>query len=575
MWQEYHICMGYTDTNRGNASTTIQIQSAHRPARRGRVRSMVSRAFILFIALTIFMVTAIDPADAARKRSKKAAAPAVDRYASIVVDADSGFVLSEKNPDKRLYPASLTKMMTLYMAFEALDNGTLRKNERIDVSKRASIQEPSKLGLVAGTTIRAEDAILALVTKSANDAAVTLAEHIGGSEDRFARMMTLKAQKLGMNTTRFMNASGLHNPSQYSTARDMSALGRALVRDFPRHYQYFSTREFTYAGRTYNNHNHLMKTYQGMDGIKTGYVYVSGYNLVASAVRGDRRLVGVVFGGKTSKSRNAEMKTLLDKGFVTVRDPRVAALIAKRKAALLAAKAPVTAKGVKTAAAVAKPSGQRPVTLTAPTDAQRLDQMAAAATAPAAGTNTNSLAGTIDPAFNALDLVDEETAEGDSDDVTFDQATAPAVTPLQNRKVSLSDVGNTLASDETGFVSDFRPRPLNTMPINPPVATKQPASSNKVVTLTPPATTTTASKGTGTWAVQVGAFSSHTAGMSALQSAHKKLPTTLKGNSQYVIAPLMTNRGMIYRARLARLEKDQATQACRILKGSCLILAMQ
>lgn len=530
---------------------------------------MVTRAFIVLIAFAICMVVAMDPADAARKRAAKKKAPAVDRYASIVVDADSGFILSEKNPDKRLYPASLTKMMTLYLAFEALDNGTLRKNERIDVSKRASIQEPSKLGLVAGTTVRAEDAILALVTKSANDAAVTLAEHIGGSEDRFARMMTLKAQKLGMNTTRFVNASGLHNPSQYSTARDMATLGRSLVRDFPRHYQYFSTREFTYAGRTYANHNHLMKTYQGMDGIKTGYVYVSGYNLVASAVRGDHRLVGVVFGGKTSKSRNAEMKTLLDNGFVTVRDARVAALIAKRKAALLAAKTPAGAKGVKVATApVAKPVGLRPVTLTPPTDTQRLDQMAAAETSPAAG----SIAGTIDPAFNAMNLVDEETEEGDSDDTALDQAPA-AVAPLQNRKVSLSDVGNTLASDEAGFVSDFRPRPLNTMPINAPVATKQPATSNKVVTLTPP--TKVATKGTGTWAVQVGAFSSHTAGMSALQSAHKKLPTKLKGNSQYVIAPLMTNRGMIYRARLARLEKDQATQACRILKGSCLILAMQ
>jgi D-alanyl-D-alanine carboxypeptidase len=284
-------------------------------------------ALVVLLAVALLACGFTQDAAAAHKKTKKAHARSThasrylhhtdtsNRYAAIVIDAATGTVLSQKDPDKKLYPASLTKMMTLYLTFNALENGTLRRNDRIPVSAHASVQEPSALGLESGSTIRVEDAILALVTKSANDVAVTLGEAIGGSEGRFGGMMSAKARALGMTNTRFVNASGLYDPAQVSSARDMAKLGLALIKDFPREYRYFSTARFTWAGKTFDNHNKLMATYNGMDGIKTGYVHQSGFNLVASAVRNDRRLIGVIFGGKTTASRNAQMRMLLDQGF--------------------------------------------------------------------------------------------------------------------------------------------------------------------------------------------------------------------------------------------------------------------
>ncbi len=246
------------------------------------------------------------------------------RYASIVIDAETGQVLHAANQDTRNYPASLTKMMTLYMAFEALEKGKLKLDQKLKVSRRASGMPPSKLGLKRGQTIRAEDVILALVTKSANDAAVVMAEALGGKETTFARMMTKKARALGMKRTTFRNASGLPNRGQLSTARDMSKLAQALLRDFPSYYRYFSTKTFKYAGRTYRNHNKLLKNYKGTDGIKTGYIRASGFNLVASVKRNDRRLIAVVFGGRTSRSRDRHIRKLLDRGFKKLAELRIA-----------------------------------------------------------------------------------------------------------------------------------------------------------------------------------------------------------------------------------------------------------
>jgi len=237
------------------------------------------------------------------------------RYASIVVDADTGQVLHAVNADTRNYPASLTKMMTLYMLFEALEKGRLTLDQRLPVSKRAVGMPPSKLGLKVSDTIRVEDAILALTTKSANDVAVVIAEALAGKETEFAKEMTERAQKLGMSRTTFRNASGLPNRGQKSTARDMSRLAKALMEDFPQYYHYFSTKSFTYAGRTYRNHNRLLKGYQGTDGIKTGYTRASGFNLVSSVERDGRRVIAVVFGGKTAKSRDRHMVKLLDRSF--------------------------------------------------------------------------------------------------------------------------------------------------------------------------------------------------------------------------------------------------------------------
>ncbi len=243
------------------------------------------------------------------------AAPAEARYASIVIDADSGEVLRSRNADVRRYPASLTKMMTLYMLFDAVDQGRLGLNSKLKVSKRAARQPASKLGLRAGSTIRVKDAIQALVVKSANDIAVVAAEALGGTEREFAKKMTAKAHALGMSRTTFRNASGLPNRAQRSTARDMARLARALMRDFPHHYHYFDDQRFRYRGRVHRTPNRLLASYKGMDGIKTGYIRASGFNLVASAERKGRRVIAVVFGGKTARSRNAHMAYLLDLGF--------------------------------------------------------------------------------------------------------------------------------------------------------------------------------------------------------------------------------------------------------------------
>ncbi|MEO5339737.1 MAG: D-alanyl-D-alanine carboxypeptidase [Magnetococcus sp. MYC-9] len=246
------------------------------------------------------------------------ARPAVDSsasYADLVMDAKTGRILHATNPDQLRHPASLTKMMTLYLAFQALKSGQLRLDQLLPVSQNAASQEPSKLGLQAGHQIRVEDALLGLVTKSANDATVVVAEALGGSEEQFARIMTSKARALGMHHTVFRNPSGLPDPEQVTTARDMAILGYALVYHHPQFYPYFSREGFTYAGVRHNNHNHLMSRYRGMDGIKTGYIRASGFNLVASTVRGPTRLIGVVFGGRSAVARDNKMAALLDQAF--------------------------------------------------------------------------------------------------------------------------------------------------------------------------------------------------------------------------------------------------------------------
>jgi len=244
------------------------------------------------------------------------------RYASIVIDYETGKVLHAINPDTRNYPASLTKMMTLYLAFDALKAGRLSMNQKLAVSANAEKARPSKLGLKRGTTILAEDAILAIVTKSANDAAIVLAEALAGSEKKFSRQMTHRARQIGMKRTTFRNASGLPNRRQFSTARDMAILARRLMEDFPKRYHLFATKGFEFNGRTFSNHNELLETYPGTDGLKTGYTRASGYNLAASAKRNNRRVIGVIFGGKSAKRRNRKMHSLLDRGFAKMNSGR-------------------------------------------------------------------------------------------------------------------------------------------------------------------------------------------------------------------------------------------------------------
>src|ERR1700678_3673305 len=254
-------------------------------------------------------------------------------FASIVVDGNSGEVLNATNADALRHPASLTKIMTLYLLFERLEAGRMKLDTEMQVSEHASEQAPTKLGLRPGQTIQVEDAIKGLVTRSANDAAVVIAEAIAGDESDFAKLMTRKARALGMTRTVYRNASGLPDDDQVTTARDQSTLGRAIQERFPRYYRYFSTMMFNYHGHSIANHNHLLGSVEGVDGIKTGYTRASGFNLVTSMRRGNRHLVGVVMGGRSGGSRDAIMRSLLAENLEKASTRRTVAAITERNPA--------------------------------------------------------------------------------------------------------------------------------------------------------------------------------------------------------------------------------------------------
>ncbi len=238
-----------------------------------------------------------------------------EKYASYVIDIDTNTVLHARNADEPRFPASITKVMTLYMVFDALESGDLMLTDEIPISKTAAAQAPSKLYLKPGETISVETAISALVTKSANDAAVVIAERLGGTETRFAALMTAKARQLGLKNTRFKNASGLPDAAQVSTAHDLALLGEAMLMNHADYYDYFSITEFEYGRAKYKNHNNLLEKVRGVDGIKTGYTRASGFNLLASAERDGHRVIAVMLGGSTSKSRDMHVTDLLEAAF--------------------------------------------------------------------------------------------------------------------------------------------------------------------------------------------------------------------------------------------------------------------
>ena len=233
---------------------------------------------------------------------------------SIIIDAETGDVLSSSNADSLRYPASLTKLMTLYITFNALDKGLIKFEDKLPVSRNAANRSPSKLGLKKGETITVRDAVLALIVKSANDCATVLAEGLGYSEENFAKTMTEVAQELGMKNTTFKNASGLPNRAQKTTARDMALLGAAMYHHFPEYYKLFATKKFTYNGRTYYTHNHLLKSFEGADGMKTGFTNAAGYNIVTSAERDGHRVIAVTMGHNTIRQRDTKVASLMKKG---------------------------------------------------------------------------------------------------------------------------------------------------------------------------------------------------------------------------------------------------------------------
>ena len=294
--------------------------------------SRALRLCLLGVAtISVAVAFTVDTADARRRHRHRAAVSSYSpAFSSIIVDANSGGTLQATSADSLRHPASLTKIMTLYMLFEQLESGKIKLDTQMDVSAFASQQAPTKLGLRPGQSLRVEDAIKGLVTRSANDAAVVIAEAIAGDEDDFAKAMTRKARALGMSKTVYKNASGLPDDDQVTTARDQATLGRAIQDRFPKYYRYFSTEAFNYRGRSIRNHNKLLGRVEGVDGIKTGYTRASGFNLVTSMKRGNRYLVGVVMGGRSGGSRDAIMRNLLAEHLDEAASRRTVAAITER-----------------------------------------------------------------------------------------------------------------------------------------------------------------------------------------------------------------------------------------------------
>ena len=435
--------------------------------------------------------------------SVQASAKGNPRYAAIVMDADTGLILHESNPDKRLYPASLTKIMTLLMVFEGLNRGTLGLNDTIRMSRHAASMEPSKLNIPVGSSIKVKDAILGLVTKSANDVAAAVAEHLGKTESNFAKMMTARAREIGMKNTTFKNASGLPHPDQISTVRDMAILGRFIYSRYPQQYKYFSTRNFVYQGKAYHNHNRLMESYKGMDGIKTGFIGASGFNLVASATRNNRRLIGVVFGGRTTHSRNARMAELLDEGFARLQ------------------------KGQ------GKPG--------APLVAQAQPQFEAAYQQPALADKTQS----ADIDFG-VPLPERKPS------VLAAYSNPNTRTPTPSLQPKPNVIGSSL-------------RPILKPPASAGV--EQATSQRLRLKMPQPAPTSkespsyTLAMNDPSWAVQVGAFASRVQTDRAIGAAFIRLPESLR-HANPIIIPLKQGENWLFRGRLSGFTREQALAAC-------------
>ncbi len=475
-------------------------------------------------------------------------ADANPRYASIVVDAYTGEVLSSDRADKQLYPASLTKIMTLFMVFEALERKEIRLTDELPVSKRAAGMPPSKLHLRAGSTIKLEDAIYALVTKSANDVAVVVAEALGGSEIQFARKMTDRARQLGMSRTTFRNASGLPNRYQKSTARDMATLGRVLISRFPDYYTYFSSRRFTYNGRNYRNHNKLLGSYNGTDGIKTGYINASGFNLVASAQRDGRRIIGVVYGGRTSARRNNHMVNLLDRGFAEARRRNLVLagtppVPKRRPGSEPADPLAIASARVVQVARMAKPQFATPAPITLAENT--------AATAPQPDVAPEDMLN--------LPAIPGQKPSADIHDNTGTQtrlvvAGLGALPPSPSDRALAAGQGD-ISPNETLNGSAGADGTLSGLAR----LSEQPAPLTSLL---------------GAWSVQVGAFRTEDRTEAAIKSAVELAPNLLSW-AEPLAKPLVTGRGTLYRARLAGLDEDTARNACRELERrgmGCLVI---
>ncbi|HME29418.1 MAG TPA: serine hydrolase [Pseudolabrys sp.] len=510
---------------------------------------------------TVIAVTALSNAADARRglRHRSQAAETYEpAYSSIVVDANSGAVMQATNADSQRHPASLTKIMTLYLLFERLEQGKVKLTTDLPVSARASVQAPSKLGLKPGESVRVETAIRAIVTKSANDVAVIVAEALGGDEPNFARLMTAKARALGMTQTVYRNASGLPDEQQITTARDQAILGRAIQDRFPNYYRYFATRTFDFRGKSIRNHNHLLGAIDGVDGIKTGYIRASGFNIVASVRRANHHLVAVVFGGRSADARDARVRSLIDNNINIAAVKRTAPLIVE---GWETAQAPKDGKDStdndRTNSAPVRVASAAPLAIEAPAagstdpikpNAVKTVVVHPGSTASLSPVPTDNRQLTPAPAVaNAASITTISTVRSD---LPATLAAAPTVTPSP---ASAASVSPSAPKPETAPVK------IATTANNPPTA---------------PANVEPAAKPRGGWLIQVGALPDEKEARQRLEAAQSKAKEML-GKADPFTERLEKGDKVLFRARFAGLEKGQAEAACKHLKRSdipCMLL---
>lgn len=506
------------------------------------------------LAALIAATAASTEADARRhQRSRPAAESYQPSYSSIVVDANSGAVMQATNADAPRHPASLTKIMTLYLLFERLEQGKIKLTTELPVSPHAATQAPSKLGLKPGESIRVETAIRAIVTKSANDVAAIIAEALGGDEPGFAKLMTAKARALGMTQTVYRNASGLPDDQQITTARDQAILGRAIHDRFPSYYHYFATQTFEYRGHAIRNHNHLLGTVDGVDGIKTGYIHDSGFNIVTSVRRANRYIIAVVFGGRSAQARDARVRSLIDNNI------NIAAV--KRTA-------PPVVEGWETAQARKDPkdvdrTGSAPVRVASVTRS--------ASDAPQPGSTDP-----IKP--NAVKTVtvhpgNMETAALSplpSDSRQLVPAPAPA------NPASIITVATVKNEPPPAVQSSISPAPVPQPPVTKPEVPETPAKLASIAPSVPIPTPTPepSAKPRVGWIIQVGALPDEKEARQRLETAQSKAKDIL-GRADPFTERIEKGDKVLFRARFAGLEKNQAEAACKHLKRSdipCMLL---
>jgi D-alanyl-D-alanine carboxypeptidase len=509
---------------------------------------------------TLVIVTAVS-SDAHARRSHRArsADSYQPAYSSIVVDANSGAVMQATNADAPRHPASLTKIMTLYLLFERLEQGKIKLIADLPVSAHAASQAPSKLGLKPGDSIRVETAIRAIVTKSANDVAVIVAEALAGDEPTFARMMTAKARALGMSQTVYRNASGLPDDQQITTARDQAILGRAIQDRFPNYYQYFATRTFQYRGHAIRNHNHLLGTVDGVDGIKTGYIHDSGFNIVTSARRANHHVVAVVFGGRSAQARDARVRSLIDNNI------NIAAV--KRTA-------PPVIEGWETAQARKDQNDK---------DKSRdEDRTGSAPVRVASVTRASSdapLPGSTDPIKpNAVKTVTVHPGSMRSAALTplpsENRQLAPA--PDESARATITTVVTVRAEESPAttpstVVASVPEPAMKPDPAPAPAIKTASAAASTPVPM--PAPEATAKPRTG-WIIQIGALPDEKDAWQRLELAQTKVKDILSKADPFT-ERVEKGEKVLFRARFAGLEKNQAEIACKHLKRSdipCMLL---